>query len=98
MGHSHFHAVLIFYAWTAVVSVGCLLFFLVPSGYAVVFLLVGLIVCTILTLAPLSRRKVVEATAQSTELESPEAPLAASLDPLDAASESLSPPAETKGA
>ena len=27
MGHSHLHAVLIFYAWTAVVSVGCLLFF-----------------------------------------------------------------------
>ena len=98
MGHSHFHAVLIFYAWTAVVSIGCLLFFLVPTGYAVVFLLVGLIVCTVLTLAPLSRRKVVEATAQSTEAESPEAPLAASLDPLDAASDSLSPPAETKGA
>ena len=27
MGHSHLHAVLIFYGWTAVVSVGFLLFF-----------------------------------------------------------------------
>ena len=35
MGHSHFQAVLIFYAWTAVVSVGCLMFlFVSPSGWS----------------------------------------------------------------
>jgi UDP-GlcNAc:undecaprenyl-phosphate GlcNAc-1-phosphate transferase len=98
MGHSHFHAVLIFYAWTTVVSVGCLLFFLVPSVYAVLFLAVGLVVCTIVTLAPLSRRKLVEATAQSTEQESPNAPIAAALDPLDEASELPDQAAEPKGA
>jgi UDP-GlcNAc:undecaprenyl-phosphate GlcNAc-1-phosphate transferase len=98
MGHSHFHAVLIFYAWTTVVSVGCLLFFLVPSIYAILFLSVGLVVCTIVTLAPLSRRKVVEATAQSTGQESPNAPIAASLDPLDEASELPDQAAEPKGA
>ncbi len=65
MGHSHFHAVLIFYAWTIVVSVGCLLFFLVqPFGWAVLFLAVGTVTCTIVTLAPLSRRKSREASAQ----------------------------------
>lgn len=66
MGHSHFHAVLIFYGWTIVVSVGCLLFFLVqPYWYAVLFLFVGTVTCTIVTLAPLSRRKSREAVAQS---------------------------------
>ena len=45
MGHSHLHAVLIFYAWTAVASIGCLLSFVFPvylgidSGWA--FLLLG---------------------------------------------------------
>ncbi len=66
MGHSHFHAVLIFYGWTIVVSVGCLLFFLVqPFWYAVLFLFAGTVTCTIITLAPLSRRKSREAAAQS---------------------------------
>ncbi|WP_111718389.1 MraY family glycosyltransferase [Homoserinimonas sp. OAct 916] len=57
MGHSHFHAVLIFYAWTAVFSIGCLLFYLVqPNWIAVVFLAVGLLACLAITLAPLGRR------------------------------------------
>ncbi|MEO8907424.1 MAG: MraY family glycosyltransferase [Microbacteriaceae bacterium] len=58
MGHSHLQAVLIFYGWTAVISIGCLLFFVarqiwIPIG----FLAVGLIVCTAITLAPLGRKK-----------------------------------------
>ena len=57
MGHSHLQAVLIFYAWTAVVSVGCLLFWFQPVWPAVVFLCIGLVACTVFTLAPLGRRK-----------------------------------------
>ncbi|QHC59312.1 MraY family glycosyltransferase [Rathayibacter sp. VKM Ac-2760] len=80
MGHSHLHAVLIFYAWTAVVAFSCLLMFVVdvlwvPLG----FLAVGLVVCTVVTLLPLSRRKRLEAAAQSAEA----SPV---LDPLDRAS------------
>ncbi|RKR73798.1 MraY family glycosyltransferase [Frondihabitans australicus] len=65
MGHSHFHAVLIFYAWTAVVAVSCLLFVFVPAHVVVLFFAVGFVVCAALTLAPLSRRKRVEAAVQS---------------------------------
>ncbi|HEY5221769.1 MAG TPA: MraY family glycosyltransferase [Microbacteriaceae bacterium] len=58
MGHSHLQAVLIFYGWTAVISIGCLLFFVagqiwIPIG----FLAVGVIVCAAITLAPLGRKK-----------------------------------------
>jgi UDP-GlcNAc:undecaprenyl-phosphate GlcNAc-1-phosphate transferase len=86
MGHSHFHAVLIFYAWTTVVSVGCLLFFLVPEiWFAISFLVVGLAICTVLTLAPLGRRKAAEAAAQSAAAGTVDASRAASLDGLDKA-------------
>jgi len=64
MGHSHLHAVLIFYGWTLVVSVGCLGFIFMPWYLASSLLAVGLIVCTIVTLAPLGRRKKLERAAQ----------------------------------
>ncbi|WP_213814154.1 MraY family glycosyltransferase [Glaciihabitans sp. dw_435] len=87
MGHSHLHAVLIFYAWTAVVAVGCLAFMFVPWYWAVAFIVVGLAVSAVFTLAPLSRRKRVEAAAQSAKSSaSPVAPQMARLDPLDVAS------------
>ncbi len=57
MGHSHLHAVLIFYAWTTVISVGLLLFILQPFWPAVVFLAVGSLGCAWFTLAPLGRRR-----------------------------------------
>jgi len=60
MGHSHFHAVLIFYAWTAVISVGMLLFSFapaVPVWVAVAFTVTGLVACAVVTLAPLGRRR-----------------------------------------
>jgi UDP-GlcNAc:undecaprenyl-phosphate GlcNAc-1-phosphate transferase len=63
MGHSQLQAVLIFYAWTAVVSIGCLLFFFQPVWPAVLFLCVGLVVCTVFTLAPLGRRKTADPLA-----------------------------------
>jgi len=82
MGHSHLHAVLIFYGWTLVVSVGCLGFIFMPWYLASSLLLFGLIVCTIITLAPLGRRKKLERAAQ---LAGAEDVALAYLDPLDAA-------------
>ncbi len=82
MGHSHFHAVLIFYGWTAVVAVGTLLFMFVSWGWALTAVVLGLIACTVVTLAPISRRKRVEAAAQSSH--DADGRLAR-FDPLDAA-------------
>ena len=56
MGHSHLGAVLIFYAWTAVVSIGCLLFLVVPWWMAIGIMALGFIVCALLTAAPVGRR------------------------------------------
>ncbi|MBW8871982.1 MAG: undecaprenyl/decaprenyl-phosphate alpha-N-acetylglucosaminyl 1-phosphate transferase [Leifsonia sp.] len=96
MGHTHFHAVLIFYAWTAVVSASGLLFLFVPDArWAVLFLVVGLVACTIVTLAPLSRRKAVEAAVQSASEETTADAAVASFDPLDAAADGRSTDAET---
>ncbi len=58
MGHTHFQAVLIFYSWTAVVALGCLMFMFVSSIWAVSFIAVGLVVCSWLTIAPVVRRRV----------------------------------------
>jgi UDP-GlcNAc:undecaprenyl-phosphate GlcNAc-1-phosphate transferase len=86
MGHSHLHAVLIFYSWTAVASVGCLTFMFVPWWAGLSFLVVGFAVASIVTLAPLSRRKRLEASAQSIAVsEGGAQPEIAQLDPLDAA-------------
>ncbi|MEP6477771.1 MAG: MraY family glycosyltransferase [Rhodoglobus sp.] len=88
MGHSHLHAVLIFYAWTFVFSVGCLGYMFLPFTLATALIAVGLVICTAVTLAPLSVRKSLEAAAQ---LAAPaeEGAASASMDGLDAASEDL---------
>jgi UDP-GlcNAc:undecaprenyl-phosphate/decaprenyl-phosphate GlcNAc-1-phosphate transferase len=65
MGHSHLHAVLIFYAWTFVASVGVLAYRFVPWYVATLLIVVGLIICTVVTLSPLSKRKALEVRAQS---------------------------------
>lgn len=83
MGHSHFAAVLVFYAWTAVASAGVLLILFAPWWVAALVTSVGLAICTIVTLAPLSRRKAVETAVQSDEEADADA---ARFDPLDAAS------------
>lgn len=88
MGHSKMHAVLIFYAWTAVMSVGFLMFLFVPALIAGAFLVVGLIACTWVTLSPLTKRKAVEAAVQSSTSQRAMAPDAARFDPLDAAANS----------
>jgi len=87
MGHSHLHAVLIFYGWTAVVSVGFLLFFIVkPWWIPLVLMVLGAVLLGWLTLAPLSRRKRQEKRVQKARVttDTVEQRL---LDPLDEASE-----------
>lgn len=83
MGHSHLQAVLILYTWTAVVSIGFLLFFIVkPYAIAIVFLIVGTILSTVLTVLPLTRRQKAEVAIQSLKNDA----VLAEYDPLDAAS------------
>lgn len=84
MGHSHFHAVLIFYAWTIVASVGCLLFFFMHWWWALLIVLGGFALCAFVTLAPLSRRKRAEAWAQRARDGDEDL---ARYDPLDAAAD-----------
>lgn len=73
MGHTHLAAVLIFYAWTIVLSVGSLLTFVfpvyfgIPSWVAFVLLAVGVVACAVLTLAPLGRRRRLGAAAEDEE-------------------------------
>jgi UDP-GlcNAc:undecaprenyl-phosphate GlcNAc-1-phosphate transferase len=83
MGHSHLHAVLIFYAWTAVVSFGFLGFLFVPPWAALTFMGVGLVVCSWFTLAPITKRKARESASQ---LARTGRAAEARFDPLDAAS------------
>lgn len=64
MGHSHLHAVLIFYSWTAVAAVGCLTFMFVPWYWGLTFTTAGLAIATAITLSPLTHRKRLEAAAQ----------------------------------
>lgn len=83
MGHSHLHAVLLFYGWTLVVSVGCLGYMFLPWYLPTLFIAVGLAVCTIITLAPLSRRKALESAAQLAAVDAQDE--VARFDGLDAA-------------
>ncbi|MBN9606594.1 MAG: undecaprenyl/decaprenyl-phosphate alpha-N-acetylglucosaminyl 1-phosphate transferase [Actinomycetales bacterium] len=89
MGHSHRHAVWLLYGWTAAAAVGCLLFLLVDWWWALGFALAALVGCTLLTLAPLSRRKRIEATAQLTATDAETGAVLAPFDPLDAAADEL---------
>jgi UDP-GlcNAc:undecaprenyl-phosphate GlcNAc-1-phosphate transferase len=72
MGHSHLHAVLIFYAWTAVVAIGCLMTYVFPvylgvdANWAFLLLGVGFVICAVFTLAPLGRRKRLTVAAEET--------------------------------
>lgn len=88
MGHSQKHAVMIFYSWTLLFSVGSLLFFLVqPAAIAIIFLVVGFVLCAGVTLAPLSRRKSAASAAEAEPHGTPTAEATAHLDELDKAAE-----------
>ncbi|WP_375389058.1 MraY family glycosyltransferase [uncultured Amnibacterium sp.] len=84
MGHSRLHATLIFYAWTAVISVGSLLFFVAEQVVAWSFIGGGLVVCAVATLAPLSHRKRREYRVQAAPVATTTREIAV-LDPLDRA-------------
>jgi UDP-GlcNAc:undecaprenyl-phosphate GlcNAc-1-phosphate transferase len=85
MGHSHLHAVLLFYAWTLIASVGLLSFlFISPWWWPALFIIVAFGITTAFTLAPLGRRKRAEVRAQLTEeSEAHPGEDVAKLDPLD---------------
>ncbi|MBI5160988.1 MAG: undecaprenyl/decaprenyl-phosphate alpha-N-acetylglucosaminyl 1-phosphate transferase [Micrococcales bacterium] len=85
MGHSRLAATLIFYGWSAVASVGLLMFLFVEWWWALVALLVGFLICAVVTLSPLSRRKAVEAAVQSLSEDEAVHAGVARYDPLDAA-------------
>ncbi|TPW71082.1 MraY family glycosyltransferase [Schumannella sp. 10F1B-5-1] len=87
MGHSHLHAVLIFYGWTLAASVGCLLFLFVDWWWALIVTALGFLVCAIITLSPLSRRKAVEVAVQSARGDEQ----LAQFDPLDSAARDEEP-------
>jgi UDP-GlcNAc:undecaprenyl-phosphate GlcNAc-1-phosphate transferase len=55
MGHTHMQAVLILYAWTAVLAIGTLMFLFVQWYVAVAVILLGLIGSTVVTLSPDNR-------------------------------------------
>ena len=67
MGHSHLRAVLVLYAWTAVASVGALLFMFVRASVAAGIVLAGFLITTYLTLAPLARKRQAANTNRSTK-------------------------------
>jgi UDP-GlcNAc:undecaprenyl-phosphate GlcNAc-1-phosphate transferase len=73
-----------------VVSVGCLLFVFLPAHVVVVFLVAGLVVCTVITLAPLSRRKRVEIAVQSAPSATTVTAGVEQFDPLDQAGNRVS--------
>lgn len=56
-GHTHLGSVLVFYVWTALISLTCLLFFFWPSWAVWLFLNFGLIAALTLTLWPLIQRR-----------------------------------------
>jgi UDP-GlcNAc:undecaprenyl-phosphate/decaprenyl-phosphate GlcNAc-1-phosphate transferase len=55
MGHTHLQAVLILYAWTAVMAIGTLMFLFVQWYVAVAIIMLGLIGSTVVTLSPDNR-------------------------------------------
>ncbi|HEY9498922.1 MAG TPA: MraY family glycosyltransferase [Terrimesophilobacter sp.] len=75
MGHTHFQSVLIMYAWTAVLSIGCLLFLWIPVTWVLVFLGVGIAACSWFTVAPMTKRKkLIPAGSAGAELAEKETP------------------------
>lgn len=87
MGHSHVQAVLIFYLWTAVLSVGFLLVFILQSYLIpIVFILVGGVICGVVTVVPFDTKKRNEIRVQRSKPDSATIDVLGHLDPLDRAS------------
>lgn len=56
-GHGHLGAVLVFYVWTAVISISCLLFFFLDAALVFIVLAIGVLLALLYTLWPLIKRK-----------------------------------------
>jgi UDP-GlcNAc:undecaprenyl-phosphate GlcNAc-1-phosphate transferase len=56
-GHTHLGSVLVFYVWTALISLTCLLFFFVPNWAIWVFAVVGLIAASAYTMWPVMKKR-----------------------------------------
>lgn len=56
-GHSHLGSVVVFYVWTALISLSCLLFFYWPVWAVLIFLFAGGILALLYTLKPLIQRR-----------------------------------------
>jgi UDP-GlcNAc:undecaprenyl-phosphate GlcNAc-1-phosphate transferase len=97
LGHSQVHAVLIFYGWTVVISVGCLAFFAAPTWLAVLFVSVGVVTCTAFTLLPIGRRRRADRLAQRVATGTEGAPGSALYDRLDEASGQRDPEGPVSG-
>jgi len=55
-GHTHLGSVLVFYVWTALISVTCLLFFFMPAWMVWIFASLGLVGASAYTLWPVITR------------------------------------------
>ena len=58
LGHSHVGSVLVFYIWTALISLSCLMFFFLPWQGILLFAAVGMVAATTFTLWPLIKKRV----------------------------------------
>jgi UDP-GlcNAc:undecaprenyl-phosphate GlcNAc-1-phosphate transferase len=57
LGHTHLGSVLVFYVWTALISVTCLLFFFVASWLVWILAALGLVGASIFTVWPVLKRR-----------------------------------------
>ena len=58
LGHSHVGSVLVFYIWTALISLSCLLFFFWSWQFIVIFILVGGAAATVFTVWPILKKRI----------------------------------------
>ena len=57
LGHSHVGSVFVFYIWTALISLSCLMFFFIPLQGIVVFVILGTIAASTFTLWPIVQKR-----------------------------------------
>ena len=56
-GHGHLGSVIVFYIWTSVISITCLLLFLAPTNVAIAFAVVGLAAALVYTAWPVIAKR-----------------------------------------
>jgi UDP-GlcNAc:undecaprenyl-phosphate GlcNAc-1-phosphate transferase len=57
LGHSHVGSVFVFYIWTALISLSCLMFFFLPEQGIVLFVTLGTVVASTITLRPILQKR-----------------------------------------